>query len=230
MFQVLFNYPESEYNEFEVPRASPENGVVDGFLDTKSIQNVPQNFMPVKLDQDPSDPELFKSDVFGVKLTIDELLKLEGLRPSGIELSCSEKVYIFLSVEHIKKHNPGFEMKGPGWRWSADDGSWEEVSKPNPDFVWSSLQTWEPSCKSHLCKQAGCNGLSLHFDSEKYPGLLSGYENSLYLFRGYGGNFCEQGKEKHLCENCGILYDPNNPGEVGYHHRTKCNGWYSYDS
>jgi hypothetical protein len=228
---VLFNYPpDSEYNESEVPRASPENGVLDGVLDTSSIQNVPDGFMPVRLDKDPSDPELFVSEKYDVKMSIHELLKLEGLERTEIELRClSEHLYVFCSIEHIRKQEPGFEMKGPGWRWSADDGSWEEVLKPSPDFVWSSLQTWEASCKSHLCKQAGCNGLSLHFDSEKYPGLLSGYENSLYLFRGYGGNFCEQGKEKHLCENCGRFFDPNNPGEVGHHRRTKCDGWYPND-
>lgn len=226
---VLFNYPDKEFNEFQDPQASPDNGVVDGVLDTPSIQNVPYGFMPVRLNQDPSDTDLFKSDRFDVELTIDELLKLEGLRPFGIELSCSSKAYILLSVEHIKKHDPGFEMKGPGWSWSADDGSWKEVSKLNPDFVWSSLQTWEPSCKSERCKQAGCNGLSPHFDSGKYPGLLRECQNSLNLFSGNGGNFCEQGKEKCLCGTCNSLYDPHNPSDVRKHTSTTCYGWYPND-
>jgi hypothetical protein len=226
---ILFNFPDREFNEFQDPQDSPENGVLDGFLDTPSIQNVPVGFMPVRLVQDPSDTELFKSDRFGVEVTIDELLKLEGLIRFGIELSCSSNVYILFSVEHIKKHDPGFEMKGPGWRWSADDGSWKEVSKPNADSVWSSLQTWEQSCKSDLCKQGGCNGLIPHFDSGKYPGLLSKYQNSLNLFKGYGGNFCEQGKEKCLCKNCGSLYDPHNPFDFGRHASTKCYGWFPND-
>jgi len=226
---VLFNYPSNEFNEFQDPPHSPKNGVLDGVLNTPSIQNVPAGFMPVEIIQDHSDHERFKSDRFGVELTIDELLKLEGLRLFAIELYCLSKAYILLSVEHIKKHDPGFEMKGPGWRWSADDGSWKEVSKPNADSVWSSIQTWEQSCKSDRCKQGGCNGLSPHFDSGKYPGLLGEYQYSLNLFSGNGGNFCEQGKEKCLCKNCGRLYDPHNPSDVGYHTSTKCYGWYADD-
>jgi hypothetical protein len=227
--KVRFNYQIPEFQEFQDPIASPKDGVLDCFLDTKSIQNVPVDFMPVRLDRDPSDPDLFKSARFGLVFTIDELSKLEGLRPFGIELSCSSTLYILYSIYQLKKHDPGFEMKDPGWRWSADDGSWNFFPKPNHDSIWSSLQTWEKSCESELCKKGGCNGLSPHFDSGKYPGLLSEYQNSLNLFSGNGGNFCEQVKENCKCENCGRLYDPHNPSDVGYHASTRCHGWYPND-
>ena len=196
------------------------NGVLNGSIDRKTVILVGLNSLPIIFKHDCEDWEIFQNQNVPFKFTIDELEKVNGLERSNSELWGTSDVILLITVEWIKKCIPGFEMKGPGWIWSADEASWKEVPKPNPDFVWSTLQTWERSCKSALCKGSGCSGLNPHFDRDKYPKLLGDYENSFCLFSGHGGNFCKESKAKCLCDQCDRYYDPHNPTEVEHHRNT----------
>jgi hypothetical protein len=217
---TVFCYPSDVYQEFDRNQSfqSASQVVVAGFIEMrKSVQIVLPGTLPIRLGLDLKDFE-FKNIAIQFTMSQDDLARVDGIdswRPEFYIDSTSS--FIFLSIHEIKKRIPGFEMKGPGWSWSANDASWKEVPKPDPEFVWSSLQTWEQPCNAESCKIGGCSGLNPHFDMTEHPEFMGKYENSFFIFEGHGGNFCEQGKEKCLCKECDRYYDPHNPIERGRH-------------